>query len=106
MLNAAIAAVCAGIMTYPNNAREACEKAFQAASIQSGVEEKSEVLRRYVESEAKKRVPQDAALAVTAFYTVTFSKEVRLNTGQLPFVQSTTVVIKPQSVVLTLSWSL
>ncbi len=110
MLNATIAALCAGI-AGSNGAqaveyREACEKAFQGASIQYGVDKEAKKLEKNAEKLARRHVPDEAAMFITGMYTVMVAQEVRISTKAVPLVQSTAVIMKINSVMLVLSWSL
>jgi len=110
MLNAAIAALCAGISVSDGQSLEACEKVFQAVSIQYGVDKKAKHIEKKVtktaEKMARRHLPEEAALVMTGMYTVLIAQEIRFSTRKIPFIQSTAISVRPQTVMLTLSWNL
>lgn len=106
MFNAAIAAMCAGaVSTSQGNYQEACNKGFEAVSISYGIDKHEKELTKKAENIARKHVSNEVAMGATAIYTLAIAREARISTKDVPFVQSTSLILRFNSAELTFSWS-
>lgn len=108
MMSVIIALSCSGIPSGQENYKVACNKAFEAVSIQSGVQKRvdnfEKVVTRAAERDARRYVPNEAIGPIVALYTVAIAKEARISTGSVPYVDSTTLIIREDRAQLRLAW--
>jgi hypothetical protein len=104
MMAPVIAAFCAGIHLQ-GDGYEACKKLYEAVSVQYGIDRTLNGYAKLTEAKLRQRVSEEVAAATVAFYTVAVRQEVRVSTGDVPFVQSTVVTMRIESVHLTVSWN-
>ncbi len=107
MLAPFFTAIC--LSTVPSNGQEACNKALQAASVQSGVEptlEKAQgLVTAYMQVQAEKTFGRDLCSAAAAAYTIGSQRRIQFTTKQVPLVERTSVGVTPDSATLQFGWS-
>jgi hypothetical protein len=105
MMSAIIAVACANMTSYETKYRDACEKAFEAGTIQSGLWEKTDTFSESIERKARAKMSRQTVMVGTIAYTLFIGREARLSTGRIPYVDSTILVLREKEIAIVFTWS-